>query len=219
MIRQVQTRLGWLLYKWGHQLISSYNPSFLIIQTLNQFWFLKRGLGWETRNCQQTKNNFDFHKEKFLVLIKLDKLAVKLSGLGFLNFSFHLAFFRSTPSDCDNILSNFKTILCCFNYFCICHCTFSRLDIIFQSWSWQKVFSGVQCVFCGHRSLCLDLINHSGFLEHFQNIKIFLQNSILQLHYSPSWHSALECRLVKHLNENLDLCIQLLVLQLLFFSL
>ena len=34
------------------------------------------------------ENNFDFHKEKCLVLIKLDKLAVKLSGLGFLNFSF-----------------------------------------------------------------------------------------------------------------------------------
>ena len=148
------------------------DSSILINQTLNQFRFLKRGLGWETRNCQQTKNNFDFHKEKCLVLIKVDKLAVKLSGLGFLNFSFCFAFFCSTffPSDW-NILSSFKK--CCAASIILASGYFS-ISVLAES------ISGSTMCILWSQSLCLDLINHSGFLEPFQNIKIFLQNSILQ---------------------------------------
>ena len=121
------------------------SDSFILInQTLNQFRFLKRGLGWETRNCQQTKNNFDFHKEKCLVLIKLDKLAVKLSGLGFLNFSFCFAFFCSTFFPLDwNILPNFKK--CCAASIIPASGYFSILVLA------ESISGSTQCVFCGHK--------------------------------------------------------------------
>ena len=50
----------------------------------------KQSIQWGLLNTTVSRqNNFDFHKENFLVLIKLDKLPEKHS-LGFLNFSFSL---------------------------------------------------------------------------------------------------------------------------------
>ena len=167
------------------------------------------------------ENNFDFHKEKCLVLIKLDKLAVKLSGLGFLNFSFNFASF------CSTFLHQTGIFCPIFNSFVLLRLFLLHLPLHFQSAGHflilvlaESIFGSTMCIFVVTKSLPRpnQSLRFSGTFSKYQNIFTKFHIAVT-LHYSPSWHSALECRLVKHWNENLDLCIQLLVLQLLFFSL
>ena len=155
----------------------------LIKSNIKSIWISKKRPRMGNKKLSADENNFDFHKEKCLVLIKLDKLAVKLSGLGFLNFSFNFASFCSTFLHQTGI---FCPIL---NSFVLLRLFLLHPPLHFQPAGHflilvlaESIFGNTMCILWS-QSLCLDLITHSGFLKPFENMKIFLQNSILQLHY------------------------------------
>ena len=119
-----------------------------------------------------TKKNFWF----WLNLINSQKNTVWA-------FWIFLSVYSASINSFSSQFVQFQTFLCCFNCSCIC----THRWYFFFLGLWGKYFENTMCVLRS-QNLCLDLINHSGSLEHFQNILIFLQNYGLQFHAADSVH-------------------------------